>query len=140
MSRPDWTQRAHHQREGGQATAEFALLLPLLLLLLFGTIEFGQVFVNYLSVVEATHDGARVASLGGTATGSASAAQSAATAAGLGTVAVTVTGSPAGGPFTAGTPVTVQVAYGVPIIVPLFWPILGHTFQIADAVTMVEEG
>lgn len=136
---PRPTLRCHH-REGGQATAEFALLLPLLLLLLFGTIEFGQVFVNYLAVVEAAHDAARVASLGATAAATSAAAQVAATAGGLGTVAVTVTGSPVGGPFSAGSPVTVEVSYGVPIIVPLFWPILGHAFQVATSVTMVEEG
>ena len=127
-------------QEGGQATAEFALLLPLLLLLLFGTIEFGQVFVNYLSVVEPAHDRARVASLGGTAADATTAAQTAATASGLGTVAVNVTGTPTGGPFSAGTAVSVAVSYEVPIIVPLFWPILGQQFPVSTAVTMLEEG
>ncbi len=64
--------------EGGQALVEFALLLPLLLTVLFGTVEFGRLFVAYLDVVEAAHDAARVAALGGGTTSAVAAADGAA--------------------------------------------------------------
>ncbi len=44
-----------------------AIVLPLLLLIVFGIIEFGIGFNRQLKVTEAAHEGARVAALGGSA-------------------------------------------------------------------------
>ncbi|MBY8873680.1 pilus assembly protein [Micromonospora sp. PLK6-60] len=44
-----------------------ALVLPLLLLLLFGIIDFGRMLNAQLTLTEAAHDAARAASLGGDA-------------------------------------------------------------------------
>jgi Flp pilus assembly protein TadG len=49
--------------EQGQAATEFALVLPLLALLLFGVIQFGIVFRNYLTVTDAVRTGSRVAAV-----------------------------------------------------------------------------
>ncbi len=43
---------------------EFALVLPILSLLLFGVIQFGLVFNNYLTVTDAVRAGARKAAVG----------------------------------------------------------------------------
>lgn len=43
---------------------EFALLLPVLLLILFGTIEFGRLFAASLVLGNAARDGARLAAVG----------------------------------------------------------------------------
>jgi len=51
------------QRQG-TATVEFALVLPLLLGLLFGIIEFGLLFKDQLSIQQAAREGARVAAVG----------------------------------------------------------------------------
>jgi len=51
-------------REDGQALVEFALVLPLLLLLLFGIIEFGLALNRYLSLNDAVRAGARELALG----------------------------------------------------------------------------
>lgn len=48
----------------GTASVEFALVLPLLLALLFGIIEFGFVFKDQLSLQQAAREGARVAAVG----------------------------------------------------------------------------
>jgi Flp pilus assembly protein TadG len=43
---------------------EFALVLPILALLLFGIIQFGLVFNNYLTMTDAVRAGARKAAVG----------------------------------------------------------------------------
>jgi Flp pilus assembly protein TadG len=51
------------RNEEGQTMAEFALVLPLLAVLLFGVIQFGIVFNNYLDLTDATRAGARKAAV-----------------------------------------------------------------------------
>jgi Flp pilus assembly protein TadG len=46
-------------RESGQTMVEFALILPTLAILLFGVIQFGIAFNNYLTVTDAVRAGAR---------------------------------------------------------------------------------
>lgn len=53
----------HHAREEGQAAVEFALGLPVLCLLLLGTIAFGQMIWTAMDLVSATRDGARRAAV-----------------------------------------------------------------------------
>jgi len=52
------------KREEGQALVEFALVATLLLLLLFGAIEFGRVFHAYHVITSAAREGARAAAVG----------------------------------------------------------------------------
>lgn len=49
----------HKKRESGQAMVEFALFLPIFVLLLFGMIEFGHYFSQSISVATAASEGAR---------------------------------------------------------------------------------
>jgi Flp pilus assembly protein TadG len=56
----------HQERsngESGQTLVEFAALLPVLCLLLFGIIQFGVVFHDYISVTDASRVGARKAAV-----------------------------------------------------------------------------
>jgi Flp pilus assembly protein TadG len=46
---------------GGAAAAEMALVLPLLLVIMFGSIEIGNYFMNEHTLVKAVRDGARFA-------------------------------------------------------------------------------
>ena len=58
--------RRHQKRrsgESGQTLVEFAALLPVLCLLLFGIIQFGVVFHDYISVTDASRVGARKAAV-----------------------------------------------------------------------------
>jgi len=50
-----------HQRERGIATIEFAIVAPVLLLLLFGVTEIGRALVRYNALTKAVQDGARYA-------------------------------------------------------------------------------
>ena len=50
-----------HRPASGQALVEFALILPVLVLLLMGLFDFGRLIVAYNTVSEAARIGARVA-------------------------------------------------------------------------------
>jgi Flp pilus assembly protein TadG len=49
--------------ERGQTMTEFAIVLPVLCLLLFGVIQFGIVFNNYVTLTDAVRAGARKAAV-----------------------------------------------------------------------------
>lgn len=49
------------RREDGQAMVEFALILPIFLIILCGIIDFGWLFYNQLSLNNACREGARYA-------------------------------------------------------------------------------
>jgi Flp pilus assembly protein TadG len=49
--------------DGGQTMVEFAIVLPVLCLLLFGVIQFGILFNNYVTLTDAVRAGARKAAV-----------------------------------------------------------------------------
>ncbi len=53
-----------HRRRTGQTLAEFAITLPILLLLLFGIIEFGRIFQAWVTLQNAARAAARYATTG----------------------------------------------------------------------------
>jgi Flp pilus assembly protein TadG len=53
----------------GQALVEFALILPVILLLIFGVVDAGRLIFTYNTVSNASRDGARVAIVNQSATG-----------------------------------------------------------------------
>jgi Flp pilus assembly protein TadG len=52
------------RNENGQTMTEFALVLPILAVLLFGVIQFGIVFNNYVTLTDAVRAGARKGAVG----------------------------------------------------------------------------
>lgn len=106
--------RRKTSNQQGQAVVEFAVILPVLLLVLFSILQFGIVFNNYIQVTAAAREGARKAAVsrGLGAAGAKSAAITAAKGAapGLNQSKVNVT-FPNNPSFTAGTDVVVQVTY-----------------------------
>ena len=55
----DIRRKIQFRSEKGQSLTEFALALPILVLLLFAVIQFGIVFNNYVTLTDATRAGAR---------------------------------------------------------------------------------
>lgn len=102
--------RIRHER--GQTATEFALVLPVLALLLFGVIQFGILFNNYVTLTDAVRSGARKAAVSrqaGNPTGDAEAAvRKAADTLDQTKLSVSVT---PGTPWAHGSEVTVRATY-----------------------------
>jgi hypothetical protein len=95
----------------GASLIETALVLPLLLLLVGGIVDFGFAFNNYITITNATREGARYASkLPGDADGIRNAAKQEATNFGviLTDGEITISPEPPGG---AGTKITVTIEH-----------------------------
>ncbi len=59
--------RASFAEDRGAAAVEFALVLPLLLVVVFGLVDFGRAYSMQISLTQAAREGVRVAALGGSA-------------------------------------------------------------------------
>jgi len=66
LPRPPW--RARHARHG-QSLSEFALTLPVVLLLILFGLDFGRVFLGWVSLTNATREAANFAAMNPTAWG-----------------------------------------------------------------------
>jgi len=51
------------KNEKGASAVEFALILPILIILVFGIVEFGIAFNNYITITHAAREGARIAAV-----------------------------------------------------------------------------
>jgi len=59
---------SRHRTDSGSVTVEMVLVIPTLLVLLFGIIEFGLIFKDIAILKQATREGARTAAIGATTT------------------------------------------------------------------------
>ena len=53
----------HKQREKGQSFLEFALILPVLLIILAGVLDLGRLYFSYVTVTDAAAEGAAYAAI-----------------------------------------------------------------------------
>lgn len=60
-----WIQIKNKRKESGQALVEFAFVLPILLILIFGIIEFGRIYNTQLVITSCAREGARAAIVSG---------------------------------------------------------------------------
>jgi Flp pilus assembly protein TadG len=104
-------------RDRGATAVEFALLLPMLLLLVFGLIDFGRALNAQITLTQAAREGARLAALGGQLSAVVSRTQTAATGLSSSQVSVTVTACPSGSGSTADA--TVQASYPFSFVTPI---------------------
>ena len=58
--------RRHFEKERGAAAVEFALVVPMLMMLVFGVVDFGYMINRDTMLNNAAREGVRVASLGAT--------------------------------------------------------------------------
>jgi Flp pilus assembly protein TadG len=106
--------RRHHniRDERGQTMVEFTLVVPIICLILFGILQFGALYNDYLAVTDASRVGARKAATSRHASSPAGAADAAARASATdldpGKFKVFVTASPG---WEHGADVTVETRY-----------------------------
>jgi len=131
------------QDERGAAAAEFALLLPVLLTILFGIIEFGMIMYGREVVTNASREGARagiVQRVPPLTPGEITAvATNYLTGTGINTADVVIAVPASGG--VTGTPVTVTATYSYPWLIPYIPTMLGlpAPLPIAMSTTMLHE-
>jgi Flp pilus assembly protein TadG len=75
--RPSRAARGLWRRAHGQSIVEFALILPLFLVLVFGIVEFGRAYIVYVTVTNAAREGARLGTTGADASDAATRSQTA---------------------------------------------------------------
>lgn len=126
--------RIRWESERGAAAVEFALVFPLLVLILFGIVEFGSIYNAQLMLTSAAREGARTMAV----TGDAAAAKAAVLAASIGMspalTAAEVSVSPSA--CTATSNVTVLLSYDKPYLTGLF----GATVQLTGKATRLCNG
>lgn len=111
--------------EGGQSLVEFAITLPIIMLLLLGTVDLGLGFKTYITLTNASREGVRWISIN--PSDQAGARSRIANEAGtIGLSAGVISGggyevsfSPSGG-YSAGDKVTVNVHYDYPLLFGAF--------------------
>jgi Flp pilus assembly protein TadG len=104
--------RRRDRRTRGQSMVEFTLILPVLMLMIFGIYQFGQTYSDYIQVTNAARTGGRKALVSRSDVNGVADAIAAAKGATwwLDTSKMNVTVSP-GQPWTTGQTVTVTVTY-----------------------------
>ena len=115
MKRPHTT---HSRRDRGASAVEFAFVLPLLLLIVFGIIEFGRAYQVKVQLTGSVREGARELALGGSAAEVQQAVIDAAPGLNppLTAANITMTPCPAGG---ADGNATVTISYDLSTLTPL---------------------
>jgi Flp pilus assembly protein TadG len=98
-------------RQNGSALVEFALIVPILLIVLFGIVDFGLFFYNDLLLTQVARDAARYASVGNVAEASA--------AIGNATLVSTTITAQSIDPASAGQPATVTLTAAYQPVTPL---------------------
>ena len=121
-------------RERGSAAVEFALLLPILLLVLLALVQVGVLARDQLVLTQASRAGAREAAVDGSVEAVDEAVRSAATGLDAGRVAIDVAWS-----GERGDPVTVSLVYEVPVASPLAGWLLPETVTLRSSATMRQE-
>jgi Flp pilus assembly protein TadG len=134
MKRREWVR---HARDRGATAVEFALLFPLLMLILFGIIDFGRALNAQITLTQAAREGARLEALGEPNVQAAT--QAAAT--GLSPVTVTVTTAcpPGAGPTSNAV---VSVSYPFDFITPIgaVAGLIGGSGGLGSPVTLTAQG
>jgi Flp pilus assembly protein TadG len=129
-------------RYSGISTVEVALLLPLLLLLTFGVIHYGWLFLKAQQITNAARCGARVGIRYGSGSGEVEAAViNRMASSGINIGAGDITISPADiFSLDAGDPVTVRVTVVTADVALMNWSRLPSPDTLAASVTMAKEG
>lgn len=125
--------RRYIENNRGQALVEFALAVPVLLLLAFGIMEFSLVIHQYMVVGGAAREGARSAALGGSDSAVTDAVKNSATGLDGAKITVMVVPTPE---RIQGEAVSVTVTYPATTVTPLIGAFFPDGYLIKGAAVM----
>jgi len=132
--------RSRHKRQRGQAAVEFALILPLFLLLVFAVTEFGRIWMVQHVLTTASRAGARQAILPSTTEAQVSQTVSdLCTGASLNAELTSVSMSNVGMAGASGSTTEVTVSYNHPVLSGSLIPGLSGSFTLASTTRMRHE-
>lgn len=126
--------RGFYRRKEGQSLVEFALVLPMLLLIVMAIIDMGRVFHATIVVQEAARDAVRYASVGENDQRIAQAIKDDTPTLQADQVSFTIT--PSASSRIPGTAVTLEIRYNIELITPLMAQFLPNPFPVKSDVTM----
>jgi len=121
----------------GQAMVELAIVLPILLLIIFGIIEFGSIYATDLAINNAAREGARAAALGAPDEDITIIVNDRCSF--LDTTKLSLEITPVQLERISGNPVTINLEYPVEINIPIISAITGNPYIVTAQVVMRAE-
>ena len=122
--------------ERGQTLVELALILPIIILILFGTLEFGRIFHSYIVITNAAREGARLGALGKSNEEIISRIREASPLYQADTRLRIIRLEPNESARNSGVPLTVEVAYDVELVTPIISSILPNPVTLKSTAVM----
>jgi len=121
-------------KKKGQSLVEFAIILPILVLIIFGIIEFGLLMNSYIVIQAASREGARIGIVGGTDEDILDSVYTAASNLDINRINVNI--NPNEGSRKPGDTLTVQVEYDYDILMPVISNLLGDSIRLRAKTSM----
>lgn len=118
----------------GQSMVETALVMPIILMLLLGVVDFGFLFNNYLVIDNASREGARSAAVGSTDAVITSTVTG--MTASLDQSKLKTTINPSGAGRTKGTQVTITVEYDYSLLTPIIGLVITNPVHLTAHTVM----
>ena len=130
-----WRTIIKNQR--GQALVEMALVLPVLILLMFGIVEFGRIYSSQLMINSVAREGARAAAVGAPVNdGSIRTSMLTRMGGSAPPISLTIERTTFAPPPIEGNTVTCAIDYPVTIFAPVISAITGTTVHVKASVVL----
>jgi len=122
------------RNENGQSLVEFAIMLPVLLLLLMGILEFGLILNSYLTINNSAREAARLGIVAGSNIEIKDLIIN--TSPNLDSKSLVVNITPLEGSRKSGETLTVEVVYNYKVTIPIISNILGNVMVLKAQTSM----
>lgn len=121
-------------KKKGQALVEFAIILPILIFILAGIIEFGMMLNSYLTIQNASREGARYGIMGANDSEIIQIVRD--TSPNLDQTKLIIEITPGQSSRKSGDTIKVKVIYNYKLIVPIISNILGNSIKLNAQTSM----
>lgn len=122
------------KNEKGQALVEFAIILPILLLLIMGILQFGLLINSYLALENSSREGARLGIVGCTDKDIQNIVMK--TAPTLNSNALTINITPSEGSRKSGDTLTINLTYNYNLTIPIISTLFNNSVTLNAQTSM----